>query len=539
MATNVSDNFSESLLSTSVLSPPLIPVVAYLRMSTEMQDCSIEHQRAYIQRFAAKNGFVIIREYIDEACTGTAVEYRPSFQQMVAEIEAGNADFEAVLVYDMSRFGRFQIETEGPYYQHKLRMQQIRLIQCTKEYRPKEAAYDGLINYLEMIDAGRFSSDLSRRVSESQKRFISLGFKQGGVAGFGLRRVQVDGQGKQRHEGKFMERRQRKDYPTDRVVLALGPAEQIEWVRWMYNQVFEHKKHQADIAAELNAKGIRSDSGRPWTADTVLEILTNEKYIGNLVYNRVSSGLEQRVKGKVKSVRNPPEQWVRCPKAFPAIIDDTLFEQVQGILKSRSRKLWQKDEMLAKLRELYRNKGILSGLLIEEAIGLPPQSAYRRQFGSLTRAYLLVGFTPNRDYSYLEINKHLRRMFSTVWQTVKNTITGYGIDVVEDTACDLLTINDEFTVSLIIARCQQHDSDRCHWLLRFDTGLRPDYTVAVRMNQDNETIRDYYILPITDVNFQRLHLAEHNGALLDSYRCDSLDRLFDATRNVTLTQEAA
>jgi len=525
-------------ISGSVLTKPLIPAVQYLRMSTDKQEYSIDHQRDHIGKFAVQHGFGIIHDYIEPGISGVTAQDRPQFIKMIDDLSSGRVHCKAVLIYDMSRFGRFQPPTESMYHEHKLVMMNIRLIQCTKEYREQENDADTLMRFLEARAAGQQSHDLSWRVYRAAMRFIGMGFKQGGVAGYGLRRFEIDTR-RQLIDAKPMENQQRKRFATSRVILMPGPDEEVEWVLWIYDQFVYHGQSPARIATMLNAQGIKTSHQRDWTSATILQILTNEKYIGNLVYNRTSCRITTIGANQGKHINNPTSEWVRYEKAFPALIDDTLFEQAQSILNTRRRKLWQDDDMLAKLRDLYREKGQLSGILIEEAIGLPPQDAYRRRFGSLIRAYQLAGFTPNRDYRYLEINKHLRRTFATVWDTVKNTIVGYGISVAEDAACDLLTINDEFTVSLIIARCQPRDLGRCRWLMRFDTSLRPDYTVAVRMNPDNETIRDYYILPITDMNFHRLHLAEHNAASLDSYRCDSLDRLFGAARNVVLTQEAA
>jgi len=530
---------SDSTVTPDVLpQKPLIPAVQYLRMSTDKQEYSIDHQKDHNGKFAIQHGFGVIHDYIEPGISGVTAEDRPQFLQMLDDLCSGRVRCKAVLIYDMSRFGRFQIPTESMYHEHKLAMMNIRLIQCTKEYREQESYADTFMRFLEAQAAGQQSNDLSWRVYRAAKRFVAMGFKQGGIAGYGLRRFETDGRGNLIDE-KPMEHLQRKRFATSRVILMPGPEEEVEWIRWMYDQFFHYRQRPAQIAAMLNAKGILSDHGRTWTDTVVKEILTNEKYIGNNVYNRTSCRITTIGEKNGKLIRNPESEWVRYKKAYPAIIDDVLFEQVQDIINSRRRKLWQEDEMLAKLRDLYREKGELSGILIEEVVGMPPQDTYRKRFGSLIRAYHLAGYTPNRDYRYLEINKHLRRVFTEIWQTVMNTIIGYGVGVTEDTQYDLLTINEEFTVSVIIARCQQLNSGRYRWLLRFDTSLRPDYTVAVRMNPDNETIRDYYILPITDMNFQRLHLAEHNGASLDSYRCDSLDRLFGVVRNVTLIQEAA
>jgi hypothetical protein len=58
--------------------------------------------------------------------------------------------------------------------------------------------------------------------------------------------------------------------------------------------------------------------------------------------------------------------------------------------------------------------------------------------------------------------------------------------------------------------------------LRFDTSLRPDVTIAVRLNQDNDRALDYYVFPGSDLFAQRLRLRAENGFFLDLYRFDDL-----------------
>ena len=94
-----------------------------------------------------------------------------------------------------------------------------------------------------------------------------------------------------------------------------------------------------------------------------------------------------------------------------------------------------------------------------------------------------------------------------------------------DPATDLLTVNREFSISVVLARCQTHDSGRLRWKVRFDTSLAPDITVAVRLDQPNQSPLDYYLLPRLDFGLPRISLAEHNGIEFESYRFDSLDYL--------------
>jgi hypothetical protein len=72
---------------------------------------------------------------------------------------------------------------------------------------------------MKRVMAGEFSRELSTKVSVGQCRLASLGFWQGGPAGYGFRRQLIDANGKPK--GK-LEDGQRKSLQTDRVVLAPG-----------------------------------------------------------------------------------------------------------------------------------------------------------------------------------------------------------------------------------------------------------------------------------------------------------------------------
>jgi hypothetical protein len=194
--------------------------------------------------------------------------------------------------------------------------------------------------------------------------------------------------------------------------------------------------------------------------------------------------------------------------------------------------------MLEAPRRLLRDRGYLSGLIIDEAEGLPSSSAYQGRFGSLLRAYELVGFTPDRDYHYIEVNRAMRRMHP---QIVTGTIAGIeeaGGRVEQDSATDLLTVNGEFTASVVVVRCRTTPAGSLRWQIRFDTGLWPDITVAVRMDRLNREALDYYLLPRIDMTGPRLRLAEDNGVSLDAYRFETLEFLFELAGRTELLEVA-
>ncbi|WP_354670362.1 recombinase family protein [Paracoccus sp. TOH] len=177
--------------------------------------------------------------------------------------------------------------------------------------------------------AGEYSRELSVKVFAGQCRLIELGYRQGGPAGFGLRRALLNERGAVKAE---LKRGEHKSLQTGRVVLVPGPDDEVRTVRWIYSQFLKQGRSESEIAAELNERGVLTDLGRVWTRATVHQILTNEKYIGNNVYNRRSFKLKR------KRVVNGPEMWVRSDGAFEAIVEPKQFQRVQAILAARKRR---------------------------------------------------------------------------------------------------------------------------------------------------------------------------------------------------------
>ena len=415
--------------------------------------------------------------------------------------------------------GRFQDADAGAYYEYICRRANIAVHYCAEQFENDGSLGATIIKSMKRAMAGEYSRELSVKVFAGQSRLIERGFRQGGPAGYGLRRMMVDQDANRKAE---LARGEQKGLQTDRVILVPGPVEEIDVVQQIYRLFVVAGQTEREIAATLNKEGLHTDLGRPWTRGTVHQILINEKYIGSNVWNRTSFKLKHR------RVRNAPELWLRVPGAFKPIIDPPLFRAAQAIISERSRRFTD-EEMLAGLRRLLDLHGYLSGLIIDEAEGLPSSSAYQSRFESLLRAYQLVGFLPDRDYRYITVNRLLRRMHPEVVATTLASIEALGGSVAIDPATDLLTVNDEFTASVVIARCMTTPGGALRWKIRFDTGLRPDITVVLRMGPENEKPCDYYLFPWIDLGGSRIRLAEENGAFLDSYRFASLDTFFYMT----------
>ena len=90
-----------------------IPAAQYVRMSTEHQQYSLENQSVAIQKYADCHDFEIVRTYTDTARTGVILKHRAGLQQLLQDVVRGSCEFRAILVYDVSRWGRFQDTDEA------------------------------------------------------------------------------------------------------------------------------------------------------------------------------------------------------------------------------------------------------------------------------------------------------------------------------------------------------------------------------------------------------------------------------------------
>jgi DNA invertase Pin-like site-specific DNA recombinase len=495
--------------------PSIIRAAEYVRMSTEHQQYSTENQSDKIREYAAYRGIEIVRTYADSGKSGLNIGGRLSLQQLIKDVESGAADFKLVLVYDVSRWGRFQDADEAAYYEYILKRKGIHVQYVAEQFENDGSPVSTIVKGVKRAMAGEYSRELSAKVFAGQCRLIELGFRQGGPAGFGLRRVLIDQSGSVKGE---MSRGEHKSLQTDRVILMPGPDPEVHVVNQIYRWFTDEGVSESEISKRLNDDGIRTDLDRYWTRATVREVLTNEKYIGNNVYNRISFKLKKH------RITNQADMWIKKEGAFEAIVPPEMFYMAQGIVRARAHR-FSSEELIAKLRNLYQHRGFLSGLIIDEAEGMPSAAAYIHRFGSLIRAYEAVGFTPDRDYRFLEVNKFLRKLHPEIITKTERAIADLGGSVIRDPATDLLNVNREFSVSIVLARCQTTDSGRYRWKVRFDTSLCPDITVALRLDQTNQTPLDYYLLPRLDFGSPRINLAEHNGIEFESYRFDNLDYL--------------
>jgi DNA invertase Pin-like site-specific DNA recombinase len=500
---------------TELASVPLLMRGAqYVRMSTEHQQYSTQNQADKILEYARSRGIEIVRTYADEGKSGLSIGGRNALQQLISDVQNKTADFKVILVYDVSRWGRFQDADESAYYEYICKKNGITVAYVAEQFENDGSPVSTIVKGVKRAMAGEYSRELSAKVFAGQCRLIELGFRQGGSAGYGLRRILLDQHGQYKTELRYGDH---KSLVTDRVILVPGPADEVARVNEIFHWFIEDGMTFKSIAERLNDLGLRTDLERAWTVSIVRQMLKNEKYIGNNVYNRRSFKL------KKKRVENPLNMWIRKEGAFEGIVPADVFIKAQEIIQERHNR-FSDEELLNKLKEFYEHQGDVSTQLINQSKSLPSASTYRYRFGSMAKVYELLGLQHRADAEALAFNRRLRQLHPEIIQRTLQRIQHLGGRVERDPSTDLLYVNDELVICLVVARCRTALNGEHRWRICFDpTRYNPDITVAIRLDPTNACELDYYLLPQLDLPKQEIRMGQRNREQFECFRFEDLD----------------
>ena len=278
----------------------LTPAALYARVSSERQDVdlSVSAQLRALRDHAEKNGYVVVREYVDEAESGRVAD-RPQFREMIGEGSKPQAPFEVILVWKFSRFTRKREHAVA--FKSQLRRKGIRVVSITEhaDDTPTGKLMEAIIESVDDF----YSENLAQDVMRGMREAASRGFWVASTAPYGYVRVHVQDGAKKRPK------------------LELDPTRD-SIVRRMFRMA-EAGRSVLDITKTLNDEGVATANGKPWTKTMVHYVLTNETYTGTLVWGTNAGDGE------------PP---VRVENAFPAIVSKREFRRVAALMRSRAPK---------------------------------------------------------------------------------------------------------------------------------------------------------------------------------------------------------
>jgi DNA invertase Pin-like site-specific DNA recombinase len=465
---------------------------AYVRMSTDAQVYSTFNQMTLIKQYAVEHNLQIVRIYSDEGISGLRIENRPGLNTLLSEIVRGRADYSKLLVYDVSRWGRFQDIDESAHYEFICRRRGVGVIYCAEPFSNDQSLISSIGKVLKRGAAAEWSRELSVKVFRASCNIANRGFALGGSARYGLKKVLVDENGKRIRRPFIAER---KTQTGCRLNLAPGPLREVRVVKEIFKRYVELRETPGQIANHLNAKGLRTRNGRPWGRELISSMLKEEKYIGTLIYNRLCQKMRSTAR------RNPQSAWIRKPNAFPAIVDPEIFRRAQQRLQ-RIRSKPTNPELLEMLRILWSKKGYLSQALIAQQRGMASPFLYMRRFGSLFNAYKLVGY---RCQSASARGKFARRALrNELIEQVKAVAQSAGRSIASPGTSICFYIDGTVACSLQLMRCRS-SLQGATWYrrdLRYlsKRARAAAFHILVPLYTVKPVVRDAYLVPARTYN---------------------------------------
>lgn len=493
-----------------------VVVAAYMRMSTDMQRYSLENQTNAINAYAIAHGMDIVRVYQDAGRSGLTIERRPGLTALLEDIRGGHGGFDGVLVLDVTRWGRFQNTDEGAFHEFLCWRSGVHVIYVAEPFENDLSPFSMVFKGLKRAMAAEYSRELSAKTSAGQRRLAMLGFRQGAIAGYGLRRLLISGDG----EEKFLLKDgEHKSVHTDRIILVPGPPDEVKRVRWMFQQ-YINGRGCTEIARLLNEKGVMTHRGKPWVYGTVRTVLDGEKYTGCAVYCRSSKKLASRL------VHNPEADWIRHDGAYEAVVSKSLFEAVRA-RRVQSREHVTNAAVLDGVRTLLKKEGRLTAPLLDAAPGLMSSHGIACRFGGLTALYKAVGFTPGQHARYAEIRSWLTR-----W---RESLTSFAAAQLEDDGSIVerkgwqLKVDGAWSVSFMVVHGSRPAGSSQQWF----NHRRPedtDIVVFARSVYGEPGPMDYFVLPRVLFPTWPKCFYMRNGPLVEGCRYPSLAVLNDLAR---------
>ena len=276
----------------------LIPAALYARVSSDRQDVdlSVAAQLRALRDYAQRNGYLVAREYVDEAESGRIAD-RPQFSRMLDEASKPEAPFKEILVWKFSRFTRKREHAVA--FKSMLRRRGVRVVSITEQAddTPTGKLLEAIIESVDEF----YSENLAQEVVRGMREAASRGFWMTTYAPYGYKRVYVQ------------------DGPKKRPKLELDPPADAV-VRRIFDMVLQGKSI-LDVTKTLNAEGIPTTNGKKWLKTTIHTMLDNEAYTGTLVW------------GAKARDGAPP---VRVEDAHPAIVSKQDFQRARKLLASRA-----------------------------------------------------------------------------------------------------------------------------------------------------------------------------------------------------------
>lgn len=500
-----------------------LPAAQYLRKSSNLQQYSLENQADAITRYAVEHGFEIVETYSDPARSGLRLQNRPGLQRLLRDVLSGHPPFRVILVYDVSRWGRFQDADEAAHYEYLCKVSGVPLVYCAEPFLNDNSISDLVMKSLKRSMAGQYSRDLSVRVRAGLFRLAKMGYKLGGRAPYGLRRELLDMHGNPK---QILAHGERKNLASEHVRLIPGAPEEIAVVQRIFHEFADEHRSLTSIADRLNKDGIPFLDGRQWCASKIIRVLTRPQYSGTQVWGKTAAFLSSPAKPM------PRDEWAVCPNAFRAIVDMELFNKAQDALANMTYRL-SNEELLKRLELLLKEHGKLNARLIENSPSCPGPRVYFHRFNGLLNAYSRVGYASPQNTQITSRQRAIvvrRDLIIRLLEGLEDTVEEFRPGMHRR---ELLRYRKTGRlISILICRYRPTLAGKERWLVEIPEDSRKRTTLLALMDQENKSIMEMRIFGRIAHRGGRFYVYPGSPWLKSGSRLGSVRDLPDALNRV-------
>ncbi|MBK6008726.1 recombinase family protein [Ramlibacter ginsenosidimutans] len=352
--------------------------VQYIRMSTDSQDLSPEMQQGAIAAYAGQHGIAVVQTYLDAGKSGLTLEKRPAMRRLLLDVTKPDRTFSMVLVYDVSRWGRFQDTDASAYYEYHCRLHGCQVHYVQEPFGSPDSPLATLFKGMKRAMAAEFSRELAVKTTAGHAAAMQRGFQLGTMPCVGFARVAVS---KMDGSQRRLRSDEHKSGPREHVKWVLGPQPERAAVRRIFQLYATTEPSVVALARRIEREGIRTADGRCITEWMLYSFLRSESVLGNFLWGRA--------KNKKRRAEGDP-RFTRMPGIMEPLVPRELFDAVQAKLNRRRHVIFSREALVDRLRAALVEAPKLRALQLE-VHGCPCRSTYLKNFGSIRAAWAAAG----------------------------------------------------------------------------------------------------------------------------------------------------
>jgi DNA invertase Pin-like site-specific DNA recombinase len=472
--------------------------VQYLRMSTERQDLSPELQSAAIVAYAVQHGFSVEGTYLDAGKSGLTLDTRDAMKQLLADVMSPERKFSAVLVYDVSRWGRFQDPDASAYYEYHCRLHGVDVRYVQEPFVGLNTPMASLFKGMKRAMAAEFSRELAIKTSAGQRAAVLSGYQLGIPPALGFRKVAVSRGDK---SVRVLRDGERRVANIEHVRWVPAPDDEVAAVRRIFELYVSSRMSVDELSRRVREEGIRRRDGRPLSRGNVYTLLHCEALTGTYVWAR--AGKEQKKRS------SDDTRILRVPMVIEPIVPRELFEAARTKLATRGPR-YTRDELVGQLRSALATNPALTATHLTE-YGCAAQERFRACFGSVRAAWEAAGARyPGKAEMDFSDRNALQALTGRMTRRVRDILVDAGVCCEERTSVAkggaLLCIAGArlLRVQVIFRRPRRGEMT---WHLRKISYHRFDLVLLIRAERSGEAV-DSLLMTCAQYSDCRRWLAE-------------------------------